>query len=434
MVGALRLQAGAIERRRAGQRRVPVHRAGVPGAGDRLGARRAAAQRRRLGAASSTCSPPPARWRTARRAGRRRRRAGGAALRRRRLRLRDEDGEPGRRAARRHVQRAGRAHRRAGRPDRLRQVDDRRRSPPAWSTRHAGTVALDGVDAARADRRRAGRDRRAGAAGAVRLRRHRARPTSRSTATASTTTRVWAALRLAQADGFVAAAARRPGHRRSASAAPRCPAASASGSRWPGRWPGGPGCWCSTTRPAPSTRGWRRRSWPRCAAATQATSILVVAYRRATIALADEVVYLEHGRVVARGTHTELLATVPGLRRPGHRLRAGRGRARAREGVRRRGGAVMTAAVARRAIASPSRPGARCGAGWRSRRSCAPASPARSRSRWSRWPGGPPCRSPCSRASTAGCAVAGGPDLGVVGRRSSRSPWPCSPSPRSAAT
>ena len=50
-----------------------------------------------------------------------------------------------------------------------------------------------------------------------------------------------------------------------------------------------------------------------CAAATQRhDSILVVAYRRATIALADEVVYLEHGRVVARGTHAELLATVPG--------------------------------------------------------------------------------------------------------------------------
>jgi ABC-type multidrug transport system fused ATPase/permease subunit len=42
------------------------------------------------------------------------------------------------------------------------------------------------------------------------------------------------------------------------------------------------------------------------------SSILVVAYRRATIALADEVVYLEHGRVVARGPHRELLATVPG--------------------------------------------------------------------------------------------------------------------------
>ena len=56
-------------------------------------------------------------------------------------------------------------------------------------------------------------------------------------------------------------------------------------------------------------------------------SILVVAYRRATIALADEVVYLEHGRVVARGTHADLLATRARLREPGHRLRAGRRRA-----------------------------------------------------------------------------------------------------------
>ena len=44
----------------------------------------------------------------------------------------------------------------------------------------------------------------------------------------------------------------------------------------------------------------------------QPTTILVVAYRRATIALADEVVYLEHGRVVATGTHAELLASMPG--------------------------------------------------------------------------------------------------------------------------
>ena len=41
-------------------------------------------------------------------------------------------------------------------------------------------------------------------------------------------------------------------------------------------------------------------------------SILVVAYRRATIALADLVVYLEDGRVVATGTHPELMAAEPG--------------------------------------------------------------------------------------------------------------------------
>ncbi|MDG4796599.1 ABC transporter ATP-binding protein [Micromonospora sp. WMMD1082] len=48
------------------------------------------------------------------------------------------------------------------------------------------------------------------------------------------------------------------------------------------------------------------------AAGGPGASILVVAYRRATIALADEVIYLEQGRVVARGTHPTLLATVPG--------------------------------------------------------------------------------------------------------------------------
>ncbi len=45
---------------------------------------------------------------------------------------------------------------------------------------------------------------------------------------------------------------------------------------------------------------------------TPTASILVVAYRRATIALADQVVYLDHGRVIATGTHAELMQTQPG--------------------------------------------------------------------------------------------------------------------------
>ena len=45
-----------------------------------------------------------------------------------------------------------------------------------------------------------------------------------------------------------------------------------------------------------------------------ASSVVVVAYRRATIALADEVVFVEHGRVVGRGTHEQLRATTPGYR------------------------------------------------------------------------------------------------------------------------
>jgi ATP-binding cassette, subfamily B, bacterial len=43
-----------------------------------------------------------------------------------------------------------------------------------------------------------------------------------------------------------------------------------------------------------------------------AATVVVVAYRKATIALADEVVYLRDGHVVDQGTHAELLARNPG--------------------------------------------------------------------------------------------------------------------------
>ena len=43
-----------------------------------------------------------------------------------------------------------------------------------------------------------------------------------------------------------------------------------------------------------------------------ASTVVVVAYRRATIAMADEVVFVEEGRVTARGTHEQLLETSVG--------------------------------------------------------------------------------------------------------------------------
>jgi ATP-binding cassette subfamily B protein len=43
-----------------------------------------------------------------------------------------------------------------------------------------------------------------------------------------------------------------------------------------------------------------------------AATVVVVAYRKATIALADEVVYLRDGHVEDQGTHAELLARNPG--------------------------------------------------------------------------------------------------------------------------
>lgn len=48
--------------------------------------------------------------------------------------------------------------------------------------------------------------------------------------------------------------------------------------------------------------------------AAQVSTVVVIAYRMATIALADEVVYLDHGRVVDRGGHAELLVRCEGYR------------------------------------------------------------------------------------------------------------------------
>jgi ABC-type multidrug transport system fused ATPase/permease subunit len=49
--------------------------------------------------------------------------------------------------------------------------------------------------------------------------------------------------------------------------------------------------------------------------ASRGTTVLVVAYRMATITLADEVVYLEEGRVLDHGTHDELLSRCAGYQR-----------------------------------------------------------------------------------------------------------------------
>jgi ABC-type multidrug transport system fused ATPase/permease subunit len=42
------------------------------------------------------------------------------------------------------------------------------------------------------------------------------------------------------------------------------------------------------------------------------TTLIVVAYRLSTIRLVDRILYLEHGRLRATGSHEELLATEPG--------------------------------------------------------------------------------------------------------------------------
>jgi ABC-type multidrug transport system fused ATPase/permease subunit len=44
------------------------------------------------------------------------------------------------------------------------------------------------------------------------------------------------------------------------------------------------------------------------------TTVVIVAYRRSSIVLADEVIYVEDGRVIDRGTHTRLYAALPAYR------------------------------------------------------------------------------------------------------------------------
>jgi ABC-type multidrug transport system fused ATPase/permease subunit len=45
------------------------------------------------------------------------------------------------------------------------------------------------------------------------------------------------------------------------------------------------------------------------------STVVLVAYRASSIALADEVLFVEDGRIVAQGTHAELLASEPGYQR-----------------------------------------------------------------------------------------------------------------------
>jgi ABC-type multidrug transport system fused ATPase/permease subunit len=40
------------------------------------------------------------------------------------------------------------------------------------------------------------------------------------------------------------------------------------------------------------------------------TTVVIVAYRRSSIVLADEVIYIEDGRVIGRGAHDELYRTL----------------------------------------------------------------------------------------------------------------------------
>jgi ABC-type multidrug transport system fused ATPase/permease subunit len=48
--------------------------------------------------------------------------------------------------------------------------------------------------------------------------------------------------------------------------------------------------------------------------ATLNTTVVIVAYRRSSIVLADEVIFIEGGRVADRGSHSDLYQSLPAYR------------------------------------------------------------------------------------------------------------------------
>ena len=139
---------------------------------------------------------------------------------------------------------------------------------------------------------------------------------------------VWAALRAAQADGFVAALPHGLDTRlgeRGTSLSGRPAAADLAGP--------GPGAPAAAADPRRRHLGGRPRgrgpdpggaALPATDAGPGAPTLVVVAYRKATIGLADEVVHLEDGRIVDRGTHARAAGPQPVVRPARQRLRARR--------------------------------------------------------------------------------------------------------------
>ena len=296
-------------RRRRRHRRLPAHHRLVPDPLDRLAARRVPAQRRRLPPGPLGARAPPARWSTATRAlADAARAAPGSSVDAPRLRLRRRTSrcsttsrstvEPG-------------PHRRAGRRHRLGQEHPHHAADPAGRPR---------------PRRGPGRRHRPARPGAAASWPSRSSVVPQTAFLFDDTVRGNVTLGADVPDERgLGGAAHRPGRRlrRRAARRPRHPARRArhlavrrpAAADLAGPRPGAPAAAAGPRRRHVRRRPRGRGPDPRRAARRRADgerpTLVVVAYRKATIALADEVVYLAGGRIVDRGTHAELLARNP---------------------------------------------------------------------------------------------------------------------------
>ena len=171
-----------------------------------------------------------------------------------------------------------------------------------------GAVLVDGVDVRELDPALLSAADRPGAAEAVPVLRHRrVQPALRQARTPPTPScgRRWRSPRRATSSSGCRAGSTR----RSPRAARTCPAASGSGWPSPGRWCTSRRSTCSTTRSPRSTTPPTPRCAPRWPRRPAAATVIIVAQRVATIRHADQIVVLDAGRVVATGTHAELMAT-----------------------------------------------------------------------------------------------------------------------------
>ena len=66
---------------------------------------------------------------------------------------------------------------------------------------------------------------------------------------------------------------------------------------------------CAPPRPNPSSPPARTRLRAALKEPTKDAAVVIVAQRVSTITAADQILVLDHGEIVARGTHEELLET-----------------------------------------------------------------------------------------------------------------------------